>query len=234
MSEYRHEYKYVCTLRDLAYVKNSVESLMRLDAHASKMGEYTVRSLYFDDYQDSCYYDNLYGHEPREKFRIRIYNADSSNINLELKKKQKGKVKKESCRLTYEICNKILKGENLDINAIESPVYRKFYLQYHAHLLRPKIIVEYDRVPYVYKDGNVRVTLDKNIRSSNQCGSFLEEKIFFRPIMEKNHHLLEVKFDEYIPDYIYQIIENEKLKQSTFSKYFLCRKYSLGGTNNEL
>ena len=233
MSEYRHEYKYVCTLSDLAYVKNSLNSLMKLDTHAGESGEYTVRSLYFDDYQDSCYYDNLYGHEPREKFRIRIYNTDSTRINLELKKKQRGKVKKESCRLTYEICERILKGENLDINEIDSPVYRKFYLQYHAHLLRPKVIVEYDRVPLTYKDGNVRVTLDKNIRSSNQCAGFLDENIFFRPIMEINNHLLEVKFDEYIPDFIYQVIENEKLKQSTFSKYFLCRKYSLGGSNNE-
>ena len=92
MSEYRHEYKYVCTLSDLAYVKNSLNSLMKLDTHAGESGEYTVRSLYFDDYQDSCYYDNLYGHEPREKFRIRIYNTDSTRINLELKKKQRGKV----------------------------------------------------------------------------------------------------------------------------------------------
>ena len=101
-------------------------------------------------------------------------------------------------------------------------------------MLRPKVIVEYDRVPYVYADGNVRVTLDKNIRSSNQCSSFLEEDIFFRPIMENNKHLLEVKFDEYLPDFINQLVENEKIKQTTFSKYFLCRKYSLGGDNNEL
>lgn len=234
MSEYRHEYKYVCTLSQLAYVDNAVKGLMNLDTHAKEMGEYAVRSLYFDDYYDRCYYDNLYGNEPREKFRIRIYNADTSRINLELKRKQKGKVRKESCRVSYELCQQILNGGNIDINTIDSPLYRKFYLQYHSKLLRPKVIVEYDRVPYIYKDGNVRVTLDKNIRGSNCCSGFLKENVFFRPIMETNMHLLEVKFDEYIPDFIYQAVDNEKLKQATFSKYFLCRKYSLGGDNNEL
>lgn len=234
MSEYRHEYKYICTLGQLAYVSNSVRGLMELDAYAKETDGYTVRSLYFDDYYDGCYYDNLYGNEPREKFRIRIYNADSSRITLELKRKQKGKIKKESCRLPYEICQQVMSGFNIDIKAIDSPLYRKFYLQYNSRMLRPKVIVEYDRVPYVYKDGNVRVTLDKNIRGSSMCSDFLKSTTFFRPIMEKNMHLLEVKFDEYIPDFIYQVIDNEKLKQSTFSKYFLCRKYSLGGDNNEL
>ncbi len=233
MSEYRHEYKYVCTAVDMAYVKNAVNSIMELDSHAKEQGEYLVRSLYFDNYYDSCYYDNLYGHEPREKFRLRIYNADSTHINLEIKKKQKGKVKKESCILDYSICQQILLGDNLDIRASDSPVYKKFYLQYHSEFLRPKIIVEYDRVPFIYRDGNVRVTLDKNIRSSNQCKKFFSNDIFARPIMEKNNHLLEIKFDEYLPDFINQLIENEKFKQTTFSKYFLCRKYSLGGNNNE-
>ena len=233
MSEFRHEYKYVCTLADLADVENSISVLMDIDKNARKTGEYTVRSLYFDDYNDSCYYDNLYGYEPREKFRIRIYNQDSSRINLELKKKQKGKVKKESCSLPYDVCRQILERRSIDIRAVDAPLFRKFYLQYCAKGLQPKVIVEYDRIPYVYKDGNVRVTFDKNIRSSNQCRYFLEDNVFFRPITETNTHLLEVKFDEYLPDFIHRVLNDKKLKQSTFSKYFLCRKYGLGGCNNE-
>lgn len=234
MSKYRHEYKYVCTEGQLAYVNNAIKGIMQLDPHVKDKGGYTVRSLYFDDYYDGCYYDNLYGNEPREKFRIRIYDANDSNINLELKRKQKGKVKKESCKLTREICNLILEGKNLEFYALENALYKKFCLQYHMKMLRPKVIVEYDRIPYVYRDGNVRVTMDKNIRSSNQCSSFFDKTMFFRPIMENNKHLLEVKFDEYIPDYIHQMLEDEKMKQTTFSKYFLCRKYTLGGNNNEL
>lgn len=229
MSEFRHEYKYVCPLDKMVYIKNSVDALMELDYHAREQGEYAVRSIYFDDYYDSCYKDNIYGVDPREKFRIRIYNGDSSKITLELKQKQKSKTKKISCLLSREVCEEIINGELPDITAIDSVLYRKFCVQLQNRKLSPKVIVEYDRIPYVYGDGNVRVTFDKNIRSSNQCSDFLEQDLFFRPIMEMNKHLIEVKFDEFLPDFISQIVEHEDLKQSSFSKYYLCRKYSLGG-----
>lgn len=229
MSEFRHEYKYVCSLDKIAYIKNSVDAIMDLDAHVNEDGEYTVRSLYFDDYDDTCYYDNMYGTDPREKFRIRIYNADSSKISLELKQKQKSKTKKLSCTLTKELCEEIVNGGIPDMNAVDSALYRKFILQLQTRMLQPKIIVEYDRIPYIYYDGNVRVTFDKNIRSSTQCEDFLQKELFCRPIMETNIHLMEVKFDEFLPDFIQQLVEHEGVKQSSFSKYFLCRKYSLGG-----
>ena len=229
MSEFRHEYKYVCPLDKMICIKNSVDALMELDCHATEQGEYAVRSVYFDDYYDSCYKDNMYGVDPREKFRVRIYNGDSSKITLELKQKQKSKTKKISCPLTRELCEEIINGEIPDITAIASPLYRKFCVQLQNRRLTPKVIVEYDRIPYVYGDGNVRVTFDKNIRSSNQCNNFLESDLFFRPVMEKNKHLIEVKFDEFLPDFINQMVEHEGLGQSSFSKYYLCRKYSLGG-----
>ena len=102
MSEFRHEYKYVCSLDKMEYIKCSVSALMKLDNHAKKQGEYSVRSVYFDDYKETFYYDNMYGVDPREKFRIRIYNADASKITLELKQKQRGKTRKLSCPLTKE------------------------------------------------------------------------------------------------------------------------------------
>ena len=102
-------------------------------------------------------------------------------------------------------------------------------MQQSTRLLQPKVIVEYDRVPFVYPDGNVRVTLDLQIRSSDRIESFLDKEIASRAIMPTNRHLLEVKFDEYIPDFIYQAVQAQNLQQTTFSKYYLCRKYGMGG-----
>lgn len=227
MSEFRHEYKYVCSLDKIGYIRNSIDAIMDLDAHVKEDGEYAVRSIYFDDYYDTCYYDNIYGTDPREKFRIRLYNGDSAKINLELKQKQKGKTKKLSCALNKEICEEIISGDIPHMNAVDSSLYRKFVLQLQTRQLQPKIIVEYDRIPYIYYDGNVRVTFDKNIRSSTQCSDFLQKELFYKPIMETNQHLMEVKFDEFLPDFIQQLVEHEGLRQNSFSKYFLCRKYSL-------
>ena len=229
MSEYRHEYKYQCSMQKLLCIRNRIEPIMQLDSNVGEDESYTIRSLYFDDYENKCYFENVNGTDPREKFRIRIYNGDVSYIKLELKKKERGKTKKLACHLTEELCRAAMNGEYLSIDAIDSPVYRKFCMQQGMKLLSPKVIVEYDRVPFVYTDGNVRVTFDLNIRSSDRPELFLETDIVSRPIMPNNQHILEVKFDEYIPDFIYQSVQAEKLQQTTFSKYYMCRRYGMGG-----
>ena len=229
MSEYRHEYKYQCEMQKMLCIRNKIEPMMQLDNNVGEDGTYTIRSLYFDDYDNRCFYENVNGTDPREKFRIRVYNGDVSFIKLELKQKKRGKTKKLSCRLTEELCRRAMNGENLPIDAIDSSVYRKFCLQQGTRLLRPKVIVEYDRVPFVYEDGNVRVTLDLNIRSADRTELFLEKQISSRLVMPNNQHILEVKFDEYIPDFIYRSVQTENLRQTTFSKYYMCRKYAMGG-----
>ena len=77
--------------------------------------------------------------------------------------------------------------------------------------------------------GNVRVTFDRNIRSSSVIGSFLENGLFVRPVMPVGQHVLEVKYDEFIPDYIKDSLEIGSLRQTAYSKYYLCRKFSTGG-----
>lgn len=77
MSEFRHEYKYICDMRQLTEIKYRIAPFMKLDSHTGENTGYVIRSLYFDDYDNTCYYDNLNGADPRGKFRIRIYNGES-------------------------------------------------------------------------------------------------------------------------------------------------------------
>lgn len=225
--KYRHELKYICTAAQLAMIQGRIHHLISLDSHAGEDGMYHIRSLYFDDYYDRCYYENENGTDPREKFRIRIYNGSADKISLELKKKERGKTLKNSCPLTEEQCRMLMRGEVLPDSDSYPPVLQKLLLQMKTSLLRPKIIVEYDRVPYVYKLGNVRITLDKNISSSNRIETFLDKEIYKRPIMPAGQHVLEVKFDEFLPDYIYQVLQLDSLRQTAFSKFYLCRKYNV-------
>ena len=224
--KYRHELKYICTAAELAMIQGRIHHLIPLDSHAGENGMYQIRSLYFDDYYDRCYYENENGTDPREKFRIRIYNGKTDKISLELKKKERGKTLKLSCPLTEEQCRMLMRGEVLPDCDEYPPVLQKLLLQMKTAMLRPKIIVEYDRVPYVYKLGNVRITLDKNISSSLAIDRFLDPTIHKRPIMPAGQHVLEVKFDEFLPDYIYQALQLRNLRQTAFSKFYLCRKFS--------
>ena len=199
---------------------------MPKDLHTEN-GQYNIRSLYFDDYYNTCYYENENGTDPREKFRIRIYNHSDSRIALECKRKERGKTLKKSSLLTKEQCEILMNGQYLKNCEDYPPLQRKLMLDMMLNGMKPKVIVEYDRIPYVYKNGNVRVTFDTDISSSNDIGGFLNSDIQKRPVMPRGHQLMEVKFDEYLPDFIYRALQIENLWQTAYSKYYICRKYTI-------
>lgn len=224
--KYRHELKYNITAAQLRLLQIRVGGLMSLDSHAGPGNGYTVRSLYFDDYYDSCFRENENGTDPREKFRIRIYNHTPERITLECKRKERGKTLKTACPLTLAQTECLMAGKTLPDIGSQPPLLRKLTLEMLTHRLRPVVIVEYHRIPYVYPGGNVRVTLDTDISSSSAVGRFLEERIPRRPVMPLGQQLLEVKYDEYLPDFLYRGLQLPSLQQIAFSKYYLCRKYT--------
>ncbi len=226
-NRYRHEFKYLCSYGELMMLKVRLQGLVSLDTHVGESGVYNIRSLYFDDIYDTCYRENEAGTDPREKFRIRIYDHSSERISLELKRKVRGKTQKLSCLLTEEQCRGLMEGEIPVLQENSPALLRKLCLLMQTRHMRPKVIVEYERVPYVYPHGNVRITMDENISASNRTDRFLERQIPLRPILEAGQHILEVKYDEYLPDGIYRTIQSGNLRQTAFSKYYLCRRSHL-------
>lgn len=224
--KYRHELKYQITDAQVQLLKNRINHMIPVDSHAGKDGVYTIRSLYFDDYENRCYRENEDGTDPREKFRIRIYNHSTDRITLECKRKERGKTHKTACPLTVEQTRALMAGRILPDIGSQPQLLRKLTMLMMTRKMRPVVIVEYDRIPYVYQNGNVRITLDTNIRSSSSVDQFLEEKIFARPVLAAGQQLLEVKYDEYLPDFIYRSLQLHSLRQTAFSKYYICRKYT--------
>ncbi len=225
---YRHEFKYPLTRGQILIEEARISPVMTKDAHASPMGYYNIRSLYFDDYENSCFMDNENGVDNREKYRIRIYDHNTELIRLELKQKLRGKTGKRSCTISLAQCQMLMAGQiPPDIGPGQQVLSRLSYLM-AVRLMRPAIIVDYDRVPYVYRpgDANVRVTFDRNITSSDSIHSFLEERIQGRGVMPEGQALMEVKFDDFLPDEIHRLLQLEGLSASTFSKYYLCRKFT--------
>ena len=224
--KFRHENKYLISAAQIPVIKNRINHLLSIDSHAAD-GVYTIRSLYFDDIYNSCLQENDTGTDPREKFRVRIYNHSTDRITLECKRKERGKTLKTSCPLTIEQTRMLMEGRILPDIANQPEVLRKLTLRMMTKGMRPVVIVEYDRIPYVYPNGNVRVTMDMNVSSSTSVERFLDAQIPKRPIMPAGQHLLEVKFDEYLPDFIHHNLNLHSLTQTAYSKYYLCRKYTL-------
>lgn len=91
--------------------------------------------------------------------------------------------------------------------------------------LTPKVIVDYIREPYVYAAGNVRITFDRNIRASFCIDPFLSPDCPTMPVSMANTVLMEVKYDDYMPDIVQMCIQEGERQQEAFSKYAACRRY---------
>lgn len=224
---YRHEYKYPLSNGQMMIENAKISALALKDVYTGDKGFYNIRSLYFDDYENSCYLDNENGVDQREKYRIRIYNHSADRITLECKRKIRGKTSKSSCPITLSQCRTLMEGViPADIEAGQQVLHRLAYLM-AVKLMRPVVIVDYDRVPYVYRmsDANVRVTFDYHITSVSDVCTFLDERINGRSVMPMGFSLMEVKFDSFLPDEIYEVLQLDGLHADTFSKYYLCRKF---------
>lgn len=195
---------------------------MAQDAHQT--GEhYNIRSLYFDTLDDTGMEENESGVDMRRKFRIRLYDPAAETIRLEIKEKVHGYTKKTSCALSRAECAALMEGHapaafdaRAALNALR--------IQMTTNLMRPKAIIEYERTAFVHPTGNVRVTFDRNIAASRISEDFLRPQVSgFVPLLPSGMHVLEVKYDELLPDFIAQALELHTLQQCAFSKYYLGR-----------
>lgn len=221
--QYRNEIKHVITPGDRAMICASLRAVARLDPHAEGKGYYTVRSLYFDNIADKALREKTDGVNQREKFRIRYYDGDTSVIHLEKKVKQDGVGYKVSCPLSRQEAQKIVDGDTTWMAASGRALVVELYAKMKGQGLRPKTIVDYERIPFVYGPGNVRVTIDYNIRTGLRCTDFLNPHCVTLPT--GGDIVLEVKWDEYLPSIIRHAVQVKGRRAAAFSKYSTCRVY---------
>ena len=220
--DFRHEWKHEINLSDLIAVRQRLRAVARPDPHAVG-GRYTVRSLYFDDPTDRALREKLDGVDRREKFRIRYYNGDASLIRLEKKSRRSGLGAKESAALTQAEAQAVVDGELDWMPSSDRALVQELYSKMRRGL-RPKTIVDYTREPFIYAPGNVRVTLDYNIRTGLGCTDFLNPDCVTIPAGDAPI-ILEVKWDEFLPDIIRDAVQLPGRRVSAFSKHAQCRIY---------
>lgn len=221
--EYRVELKYMVTERELMLLRYRLASVMQLDQHQNG-DSYHIRSLYFDYYHNSCMYENESGVDNREKYRIRIYDKADGVIKLEQKSKLRGMTKKVASAISKEECLSFMNGQVPVIADNDTFVKRKLASKMLKSGMKPVCIVEYERTAYIEKKGNVRVTFDRNISGTTSVMTFFDRNTKAVPVLPAGQHILEIKYDEFLPDYIKNIIDIGNLRQTSFSKYYLSRK----------
>ncbi len=220
--QYRHELKHEITMSDMIAIRQRMRAIAKPDAHAVD-GKYLIRSLYFDTPEDKALLEKQMGVSRRQKFRIRYYNGDKSYINLEKKIKVGGLGTKLSARITADEAECIVRGDTEWMRASENELIRELYTKMTVERLRPKTIVDYTREPFIYGPGNVRVTLDYDIRTGLDKTDFLNADCV-TVAAAPGKCILEVKWDDYLPGIIRDAVRLKSARTEAFSKYETCRK----------
>lgn len=218
---YRNEWKYLIDTAQKAAVCSRLSPLLKLDKHA-KNGGYMLRSLYFDDYFKTAYEEKDAGVLQRKKYRIRIYDCSDKSIKLERKKKFGSYIYKEAAPLTRDEVYKILDGDYGFL--LESPhqLCREFYIECVSNGMRPRTIVDYDREPWIIDEGTVRITFDMDVRAAVGGFDIFDPSLPTLNVLEPGKCVMEVKFTEFLPQAVREILPDRASEFTAVSKYVLC------------
>lgn len=223
-TRFRHEIKYEIDYMQYICIRQRLKTVCENDPHAGPDGTYLIRSIYFDNIDNKALTEKIMGAPKREKFRIRYYNDSLDYITLEKKQKINDLCKKVECGLSRdELCD-ILSGDTAFMKDHAGELVRELYAKMTTQLLRPRVLVSYKREPYIYGPGNVRVTFDSGIKTTMFSKNFIEDINEVAATEDARMMIMEVKYDDFLPDIIEGII-SEGCRQQSFSKYEACRRY---------
>ena len=220
----RHELKHSINSGEDYILSARLRKLFPHDRHAGPNGSYRISSLYFDTPYDKALRQKIDGVNCREKFRLRYYNDDLSFIRLEKKYKQGGLCGKRSTRVSLPLVQQLLSG-NIDcLLRTGDPLLLELYSKMLGQQLMPKTVVTYDREAFSYTPGNVRITLDRNLRSGRDQLDFLNPQLHHIPVSD-GITVLEVKYDEFLPELVKMAVQVPNRQAAAYSKYAVCRRY---------
>ena len=221
----RHELKYFIHPAEVEALRARLRPVMKMDSHCRGGKPYVIRSLYFDDIDDSAYFDKQSGVMNRDKYRIRIYRYSDQEIFLERKRKLGDLIQKSSVQITRRLCEQIISGDPRGLYRANNPLLKDVYAQMRTRLLRPSVIVDYEREAYLHPAQNVRITFDLKLRSGLSSVALFNPKLATVCPHDENTEILEIKFDNYLPDYISGLMAGTRAERSAISKYILCRRF---------
>lgn len=225
----RHELKYCISYSDYYELKNRALVFMKHDEHGNN-GKYFIRSLYMDDILFSNYHQKTDGLERRRKYRIRNYDLDSDIIKFEVKDKYDRYISKSSSLITYEQCQQIIDGNFGFVSDViqsksdgdKEKALRIGYIDCAGKILRPQVVVDYSREVFICNEGNVRLTFDMNLRAGPASGNIFDPFLPTVPAYKDGQLIMEVKYDDFLPNYIKQMLRSVSRWQSSQSKYIMC------------
>ncbi len=221
--KYRHEIKFIINKNQAEILKQRLGIFMQVDKNSkNKDNTYFIRSLYFDDLRSSAYYEKLDGVLYRKKYRIRIYNFDDSFIRLECKYKHNNMTSKKQVKINKEVYKRFIEGDVYNIKTANQ-LMNQFMLDMKMNNLKPSIIVDYNRLAYTYHISDVRITFDSKIKTGAFNYDLFDNNYASTSVIEDEEVVLEVKYNEILPEHIANILSTVSMFRQAYSKFAMCR-----------
>ena len=220
----RHELKHFIHRHEAMALRSRISPILHMDKHSLNRDGYHIRSLYFDNVHEDCLLDKNNGIFGRKKYRIRIYNKSDTVIKLERKSKYQNYVAKESASMTRKEYDRIVSGDYDLLRDSASPLARDFYVDCKHGGMKPAVVVDYVREAYIYPISDVRITFDKYLQASIQSLDIFDPDLPMAGSVEGPKTILEVKYNQFVPDFISGLLQMSAHNRSSISKYVICRE----------
>ena len=227
---YRYEFKYILNKKISDQIEKEVLNFMLYDGHVNKElnNKYFVRSLYFENNFSSNFYEKVDGMKIRRKYRLRTY-SNFFDPKVPIFFEVKGRISERTYKKRINIENKYLNhflSQSQNFNLLNlypnNEMIRNFIFDSFRKNLKPLILVDYKRRPYINKFGlYFRLTFDTNLLSSKTNNLFSNDKCCSRLECKAGYTILEVKFDRSIPAWFHRVIQCYNLKRRSVSKFVL-------------
>jgi len=221
----RHEYKLLLSRAQYMEMSARVSAVLDRDIHSAD-GGYNIRSVYFDDYAESAYYLKLYGICDRKKYRLRIYNFAEDLIILERKEKHNDSVSKYAAFIDRGECMSILGGDFSFLADRKEDVCQSMFLHSRLNGLHTSVILGYRREAFVYPASNLRITFDSGLHtwSANAKFDIFDKNIPSIMVYPFDNVILEIKYDDFLPGFITDLIPPFVGSPISISKYCECKR----------
>ena len=226
LKTFRHEFKYYINYFQYELLKRRLNVVLKHDKYADDNGDYHIRSLYFDDINNTALFEKQAGILARNKFRIRIYNINDNVIKLEKKSRVGQFIHKESATLTKEEYIKVVDNNIEFLKLSSNKLLNEFYFNIVSFSLKPNVIVDYIREAYISDINNIRITFDKYLKTGLYKTDIFDKDIPTIDVIEEPKMILEVKYDHFLPDYIKSILQIDSSQRWAISKFVICKKFT--------
>lgn len=221
----RNELKYYISNIEYHALSRKLAHVLKPDGYSIPGKGYFIRSLYFDSFDDECLYEKQSGDMIRQKYRMRIYDTNSKIVKFEIKNKRNNQIFKETATISKDSAYKIIDGHYAELLRYDNPILNKIYKKFTEKQYVPKVIIDYERDAYMFDFFNLRITFDKNLHSNNTDFDLFSDNLHTIPVILEGKQILEIKYDQVLPEYIRRTLQIDAVERMAISKYTLGRRF---------